>query len=223
LSYLIVDDFLPESVQDMLFYRFQWSTLWQYASKSSGEDEFDENDPNICEISQFTHMSVHSLAPKITNLPPPMDVDETVIEPLIEESYNDLRLVLYFLEFKFKFRIDSIFRIKTNMGYQMPHNEGMYPPPHFDSPDPNLIVAIYYINDSDGPTRLFDKTTQDRLPHKDLKVIGEIEPKKGRAVLFKANRMHTGCSPVHHENRIVSNLVFTSKDLDLNKLIKENQ
>ena len=223
MSYLIVDNFLPKSVQDMLWYRFQWNTLWQYASKSSGEGEVDENDSNVLEISQFTHLSIHSLAPKMTNLPPPLDVDTSVSEPLIEESYNDLRIVLYFLEFKFKFKIDSIYRIKTNMGYQMPHNEGLYPPPHFDANDPNMIVAIYYINDSDGPTRLFNKTTHDKLPHKDLKVIAEIEPKQGRAVLFKANRMHTGCSPIKHENRIVSNLVFTSKNLDLEKLCKENQ
>ena len=41
-----------------------------------------------------------------------------------------------------------------------------------------------------------------------LKEIGRVEPKKGRAIIFPSNIMHTGTCPINHENRLVINFVF---------------
>lgn len=60
------------------------------------------------------------------------------------------------------------------------------------------LVCLYYVNDSDGDTYLFDKTKKE-LPYltKDtkLEVLQKVSPKKGRVVLFNGNRYHSSSGP----------------------------
>ena len=68
---------------------------------------------------------------------------------------------------------------------------------HVDVKYPHL-VCLYYINDSDGDTFLFDKTSKDTptiLKTTKLEVIKTITPKKGRVVLFNGNRYHSSSGP----------------------------
>ena len=93
--------------------------------------------------------------------------------------------------------IKKIFRIKAGMFVknqtEKPHLA------HVDRPYFHYTM-LYYVNDSDGPTQLYDE--------KGGKVVKEIEPKKGRAVILDGNIYHASSCPKNHVNRIVINYNF---------------
>ena len=60
------------------------------------------------------------------------------------------------------------------------------------------LVCLYYVNDSDGDTFIFDKTSKDTpflLKSTKLEVVQKVTPKKGRVVLFNGNRYHSSSGP----------------------------
>lgn len=67
-----------------------------------------------------------------------------------------------------------------------------------DSNIENAVSYVYYVNDSDGPTRIFKNWW------KTLK----IHPKQGRLVRFPSTTSHSGNVPYKFESRIVINFVF---------------
>tara|TARA_B100000965_G_C19275548_1_gene619243 strand:- start:50 stop:595 length:546 start_codon:yes stop_codon:yes gene_type:complete len=93
--------------------------------------------------------------------------------------------------------IKKLFRIRAGMFVQNQTNQAHEA--HVDRYDFHYTV-LYYVNDSDGPTKIFD--------YKGGKVIQEIEPKKGRAVIFTGDTYHASSSPKNHNNRIVVNYNF---------------
>tara|TARA_B100000427_G_scaffold308785_1_gene297270 strand:+ start:403 stop:930 length:528 start_codon:yes stop_codon:yes gene_type:complete len=92
----------------------------------------------------------------------------------------------------------GLFRIRAGMFVKnqtsLPHF------PHIDH-DYEHNTMLYYVNDSDGPTKIFsDKSGK--------KVIKEINPKKGRAVFFSGNTYHASSSPKKNSNRMIINYNF---------------
>ena len=72
-----------------------------------------------------------------------------------------------------------------------------YDNPHVDVKFEHLVV-LYYVNDSDGDTFIFDKTLNDTptiKPNTKFEVIKRITPKKGRAIIFDGNRYHSSSCP----------------------------
>ena len=69
------------------------------------------------------------------------------------------------------------------------------------------LVCLYYVNDSDGDTYLFDKTKKE-LPYltKDskLNILQKVSPKKGRVVLFNGNRYHSSSAPTKDVRCIIN-------------------
>ena len=93
--------------------------------------------------------------------------------------------------------IKKLFRIRAGMFVQ--NQTDKLHQAHVDSPDLHYTM-LYYVNDSDGPTNIFD--------YKGEKVIQEIEPKKGRAVIMTGDTYHSSSCPRNHINRIVVNYNF---------------
>ena len=91
----------------------------------------------------------------------------------------------------------QILRIRAGMFIKnqndIPHQS------HIDRNDFHYTM-LYYVNDSDGPTKFYD--------HKDGEVVKMVDPKKGRAVLFTGDTYHASSSPRNHSNRIVLNYNF---------------
>ena len=72
-------------------------------------------------------------------------------------------------------------------------------------PSPHTVL-IYYVNDSDGYTYIFDKMFDQKNPNETK--FGEyktVAPVKGRAVLFNGLYYHAGSSPVKSQSRIMIN------------------
>lgn len=57
--------------------------------------------------------------------------------------------------------------------------------PHVDFPFPHLVL-LYYVNDADGPTVFFDR---------EHRVVREVEPRKGRLLVFDGALLHGGGIP----------------------------
>ena len=94
------------------------------------------------------------------------------------------------VDIKDLYRIRAAMFVKNQAGTL--HNT-----PHLDHTFKHYTM-IYYILDSDGPTRIFSEG----------KVINEIEPKKGRAVFFSGDTYHASAAPKNHSKRMVINYNF---------------
>jgi hypothetical protein len=70
--------------------------------------------------------------------------------------------------------------------------------PHRDREDEHT-VAIYYVNDSDGDTTIFDDTGN---------IIKTVSPKRGRFLVFNGKYFHAGRHPAVSNKRIVINFNF---------------
>jgi hypothetical protein len=119
----------------------------------------------------------------------------------IEPSYawNTVGSLLYFLEYKTKIQVSSLDRAKINLLLKNTVDDiDMHHPMHVDNYDSNAWTLLYYPSDSDGDT-VFEK---DNI---------RIQPKKGRAVLFKSSLKHASSSPKFNKKRIAINIVFLAR------------
>jgi len=87
--------------------------------------------------------------------------------------------------------------IKARAFLQTLRNNKSYNIPHVDLQYPHLVF-LYYVNDSDGDTFLFEETLEDTPnPQKDYQFNTKqfVSPKKGRGLLFNGNRYHASSNP----------------------------
>ena len=78
--------------------------------------------------------------------------------------------------------------------------------PHVDA-DIDHLVILYYVNDSDGDTVIYENTFKgyDKVPvFKDLKEKQRVTPKAGRVVMFNGKHWHTSCQPEHNVRCIIN-------------------
>jgi Rps23 Pro-64 3,4-dihydroxylase Tpa1-like proline 4-hydroxylase len=66
---------------------------------------------------------------------------------------------------------------------------------------------VYYCNDSDGDTFLFNEFYDGKNPDK-LTIAQRVTPKKNRCVVFESNRMHASSSPIYSKDRRIINFVI---------------
>jgi hypothetical protein len=119
-----------------------------------------------------------------------------LIQPILEELAN-------YLKQNFEVR-----RAKFNL---LPKNsDSTYHYPHIDTEVTGVHTLIYYVNESDGDTYLFDGIGPSNGEF--VEVQTRFTPKKGTAIIFDANQFHSSSSPVEHEKRIVLNVMFKNLD-----------
>lgn len=86
-----------------------------------------------------------------------------------------------------------------------------YDNPHADL-DVSHLVCLYYVNDSDGDTFLFDKrndqVTPDKLDRNNLAVVKQVSPKKGRVLLFDGRIYHSSSRPTSGSRCIINFDIF---------------
>jgi len=101
--------------------------------------------------------------------------------------------------------IKKILRIKANI-LNKTYKEDHIHPPHVDMNTPHLVL-LYYVNDSDGDTVIFNEKYSVVSPS--LTVNRTVSPKAGSAILFDGLTYHSSSSPQYAEERIVLNINFT--------------
>jgi len=115
--------------------------------------------------------------------------------------YNGQSNSEYFEDFfkRFKSFIDlnlthkNILRMKANL---LLNNEAeVFNSIHRDNPFDHLNL-IYYVNDSDGDTFLFEKNV----------IIKTVNPQKGRILLFDGGYEHASSNPIKSKYRSIINI-----------------
>ena len=115
--------------------------------------------------------------------------------------------------------LENILRLKANLTYQHPLEfENTYSGPHVDiSDDPSKWIMIYYVNDSDGDTYIFNEagnyTQENKTFPSNLTIKKRVSPKKGRVVLFKGDLFHAGSAPIDSKHRVILNFNLNSECL----------
>lgn len=140
-------------------------------------------------------------------------------EPLIQivgyPSLEDIKPVLDKFASKHNLEFYDVSRIKINVLQSSRSKRHHYP--HVDT-DQNHYVFIYYFNDSDGDTVLYNKTKNDILDlnagRAEAEEILRITPKAGTALLFDGGILHAATPPEDSPFRIILNVNLQIKKMD---------
>jgi hypothetical protein len=94
--------------------------------------------------------------------------------------------------------ISKLIRIKANLQLRQDRTEDQYNTMHVDGYEPHMVM-IYYVNQSDGQTILFNKNRE--IEHR-------ISPRAGMCLLFPGHILHAGQPPKTSQKRIIVNFNF---------------
>jgi hypothetical protein len=117
---------------------------------------------------------------------------------LIDPSYTP------FLAPLARFDPQKIFKVRCVLHTALRNEDRTNLPPHLDAlPEhyetDKFKVAVYYVNDSDGPTTFYKESyqsaidkglTDDDILNGRMEIAGQVHPKKGRLVLFDHDVYH---------------------------------
>jgi hypothetical protein len=108
--------------------------------------------------------------------------------------------------FRTKHPFKELIRSKANLQLRSDLlDPTLHSTPHIDFEDDHTVL-LYYVNDTDGNTVLFDRTVGQ--PKTEYKIIEEIEPRKGRFLVFNGKYYHAARYPISNELRINVNINF---------------
>lgn len=197
---IIIDDFFPKDIQEMLFYQTEKLDFKYYEDTVGKKFRTFSNKKSSC--PQITHSLFHEWQPEY-------DSFEDVFKLFKEygkRSLRDLGNELFNNQYDGKLKL---YRMKINGLFQRKEKAYHYPHTDWKLNDAGM-TALYYVNDSDGPTYLFNEFYKDNP--KKLTVYKKIPPKMGRMVVFEATRYHASSSPIKSSTRFVFNIVCGMND-----------
>lgn len=121
---------------------------------------------------------------------------------------NKIEQVASFIFNKFseKYEINNkkIVRAKSNLTTITKEKKPSWP--HIDSKNKHYVF-LYYVNDSDGNTIIYNQKFIDKqYKQEDLTIFKEISPKAGSAIMFNGEYFHTYYSPKINNIRCVINM-----------------
>lgn len=178
---LILDDFLPTYLQDFLEEGLYGGGLKFNLIKKTLPDIKDDNyfDDEQLECWVKLHNNLN----------------------LDYSHYYLLPLQIGCLDLRRKFNLENLYRAKLNITLNSTSSSLKTNPPHIDGPYVKpYFIAIYYVNNSDGNTIIYEGEKLNNLTP-----IKEIEPKKGRLILFDGSKYHSASHPTHTKKRIIIN------------------
>jgi hypothetical protein len=201
---LVVEDVVPKLFQKAIIERVQGDNHfpWFLLHRIGHPDHYGLGttpvyiDPNITDDVGFFHMAF----------------DGNFVSP----HYDFFRTILEFFAEKSGIPIGRMLRVRLRYTHKgIGHSESKYAPPHVDfySSSP-YSTFVYYVNDSDGDTIIFDKIFDsgkeqyDPVFSEPLPELLRITPKQGSGLFFNGHRYHAGNYPVTQSSRIVINFDF---------------
>jgi hypothetical protein len=188
-DYLVFDDLISSSFADsietqLLNPYFPWFVSRTLLTVKPHEVEEAKKDfKNIQEYLAFIHV-FHSNDSGTTQK---NSAYCNLVEDLFRAAIHKLNLASSEL-----LRCKANFQTKLESKLENSHNT-----PHTDHTIPHYTM-IYYVNDCDGDTFLFDGTTE----------LARISPKKGRLLVFDGLMLHAGSNPKTSDYRMVINFNF---------------
>jgi hypothetical protein len=191
---LVVDEFFPKLQQKLLEVNtLDRTLLWQYEHSPEYEDpklgyDFMKNDENIISLNFGVFRHFIYWGGKITS-------------SFYESHLSNLKSLI---EKKFNVEVDSFEGISVNFSTPTGFKTNKYGVPHYDRQELNTKILIYYINDSDGDTVIFDEFYNGEINSEKKTISQRITPKKSRAVMFDSNRYHSASWPSENTRRIIN-------------------
>jgi hypothetical protein len=201
----VIDNFIPQDFQDYLYKKCTIKCKWtlnnidyptSYASNEiKNKYIYKDNEINHStnENFQFSNLYLSSFFPFFDF----GDIDFIHLSHYIQKHLN------------FTYKVLPI-RLKANLQTPPPNpNPNAHNAPHVDLNDalPNNYTLIYYVNDSDGDTIIFNEKYQGS-PIKNFTINQKVTPQKGKAVMFPTTQFHCGSYPISSKARIVVNYNF---------------
>lgn len=166
---------------------------WQFSTETSSytKDNSSFITKDTLDSFQFEHFIVSSK----NGVLDPLLLSE-VISPLVNEYQKN------YSHFP---NLTNVSRAKINILTQNNLSDNTYNIPHIDD-NIEHFVMIYYINDSDGDTYIFNET-YDKTK-KELTIYQRIKPKKGKFLVFDGKYFHSSSNPQKSTIRSVININF---------------
>lgn len=204
---LVIENIVPKSFQDAIVDRVQGVNHfpWFLLHRIGHPDHYGMGttpnyvDPNITDDVGFFHMAF----------------DGNATSPY----FDFFRPVLDFFTEKTNIEVRTILRIRLRYTHKgKDHNSSKYAAPHVDfNTGQPYNTLVYYVDDSDGDTIIFDKIFNpqeevynpvfaDPLPE-----LVRVTPKKGTGLFFNGHRYHAGNFPITQSSRIVINFDFETQ------------
>ena len=183
----VIDDFLPKGYADEIE-----TTLSNYAFPWYYRPSINNGKPKIPDSRfKYAHGFIHNFFN-----------DE---QGPISNFYPVLAPLKHFAELH-GFANKGYHRLKSNLNVSIPGwEDGQCQEPHTDMPSPHTVL-IYYVNDSDGDTFIFDKKFDANNPNQyEFNILQRVSPKKNRALFFDGLYYHAGSYPIQNSARIMIN------------------
>lgn len=161
---------------------------WRLSESTTFNDSYDGYRP-ITDKTKETFQFVHVLR-----------IDNT-----IPSDFYDFVNNYIFIKFLSKHNIicNKILRAKMNLVTSI--DEDVHQPAHIDEEIPHHVF-LYYINDSDGDTILFNEVFGQRP--ESLTIQERIAPERGKAIFFNGFQYHASSAPRKNKYRAVINIAF---------------
>jgi hypothetical protein len=191
---IILDDLFVKDYQDQIedcMFDVNWSFKNDNVLGSKSSDS---------KYRQFVNPLEYDIAPTfIANL----------LNPSNSKSFEKIRLIIHAACNKINFNIEKIERCYSAIQVFIP-NKTRKNTIHVNRDVPHLVL-LYYVNDSDGDTILYDKTMDD-IPYEeqypdeycDLNITHRVTPKKGRVLIFDGRHYHASSSPTKSVRCIIT-------------------
>jgi hypothetical protein len=106
-------------------------------------------------------------------------------------------------------KVEKLLRIQINLMYQNPsktYTTNSWNAAHTDQNFEHKVL-LYYVDNSDGDTFLFNESKRDEL-FKEFTVKDRVTPTKGTGVLFDGHRFHASSNPIKSTKRFAININF---------------
>lgn len=167
----VIDDVVPPEYQDHIEKMIGGMKFpWNYKIGATHSDGVDD-------IYGFVKVLYYKFN---KDIPEQKYID--LLSPLIHTAIS---------KYDSSLKLKDVFRIRAGL-FTKNQNDGREHLPHIDFTLEHHTM-IYYVNDSDGPTSLFDN---------DKNLIQQCDPKKGRCIIFPGETFHSSAEPKYHPHRI---------------------
>jgi hypothetical protein len=202
---IVIDDFLPDNISSQLEelvtqHHFPWYFNESHVSERCDQTETpDYGIYQDCDIhgglsckneAQFTHMLFQD-------------------NEVLSSHFNTIALSIIP---KLPFAISEFNRMKLNFGARVTLPKNIIGIPHIDANSTvdaeQVWIGLYYVNNSDGDTHLFEQFASTHRQGDDLTIAQTVTPKRGRIVIFNNDRIHASNFTREHKSRIVVNFQF---------------
>lgn len=188
----VVDDFIPTSYQNMLYKHIVEDLPWKYLDSVSGVEDYGSKLPDGYYLSPDQDVFYRDVVHPITGME-----DEFIAGILLPMAYEAQTLLSFDSTIE---RIRIAMYHRSSGGIHRPHVDYYYP--HY--------TMIYYLNDSDGDTLVYDQHVENmnRTYPLEFTLKNKVSPLKGRSVFIDGLDYHSSSPPTQHRTRMAINFNF---------------